>query len=465
MPDMPAIALRSLLAFCLLLVGTPLAWAAEVVSEVRTSQEAGSTWLAIELSKPVKYTYTTLSGPDRLVIDLRDTRLKADLGAASGGVVQRVRSGIQNGTDLRLVLDLAQAVPAQLRWQGSHLLVELRGGAATTASKPSAPAKAAPAQSAQAKAAQTKTARAKPAAAPRPVKQTGGDRDVVIVIDAGHGGKDPGAIGPGKVQEKHVVLAIARELANLFERERGYRAVLTRTGDTFLPLQTRRDMARKAQADLFISVHADAFTTPQARGGSVYALSTRGATSTTAAFLAQSENRADAIGGVSTQGKDDYLVKVLADLSMTATLDNSMRIGDHVLSSMGQVARLHSRRVEQAGFLVLKSPDTPSLLVETGFISNPEEARKLATTTYQRQMARAIFNGVNRHFTHSPPPDTWLAQVRRQRSSEPREYTIARGDTLSGIAARYGTSVAMLEAHNKISGMIREGQTIVIPGG
>lgn len=431
------------------------ACAAEIVRAVRTSQEVGSTWLAIELTKPVKYTTTTLSGPDRLVIDLRDTLLQADLSGAAGGVVQKVRSGIRNGTDLRLVLDLSQQVPAQVRWQDNHLLVEL---AAAGASSKGAVAAAAPAASA-------KAAPPKPAT-PKAVKHSSGSRDLIVVIDAGHGGKDPGAIGPGKVQEKQVVLAIARALADLFERERGYKAVLTRTGDTFLPLQTRRDMARKAQADLFISIHADAFTSPKARGGSIYALSTSGATSTMAAFLATSENRADAIGGVSTQGKDDYLVKVLADLSMTATLDTSMRIGNNVLGSMGQITKLHSRRVEQAGFMVLKSPDTPSLLVETGFISNPEEARKLASPAYQRQMARAIFNGVNRHFAQSPPPDTWLAQAKRGRTGEPREYTIARGDTLSGIAARYGTSVAMLESHNNLrSPRIREGQTIVIPGG
>lgn len=439
--------LALILSAVVLLTTAPALSAAEILRAVRVTQEAGRTWLALELSKPVQFTHSTLSGPDRLVVDLHDTILEADLASQTGlGPVQRLRSGIRNGTDLRLVLDLAQPSPAQLRWQDNHLIVELTATGAAATAVPMAPTKA------------------RPAIVPRAVKSNGGSRDVVVVIDAGHGGKDPGAIGPGRLHEKEVVLAIARELAALFEREPGYRAVLTRSDDTFLPLKTRRDLARKAQADLFVSVHADAFTNPQANGGSIYALSTRGATSTMAAFLANSENNADAIGGVSMQGKDDYLVKVLADLSMTATLDTSMQIGTHVLGSMGQIARLHSRRVEQAGFMVLKSPDTPSLLVETGFISNPGEARKLRSKSYQRQMARAIFTGVNRHFSQSPPPGTYLAQVKRGTADDPRKYTIARGDTLSDIAARYGTSVASLQAHNNLrSGLIRVGQTIVIP--
>jgi N-acetylmuramoyl-L-alanine amidase len=240
-----------------------------------------------------------------------------------------------------------------------------------------------------------------------------GRRDVIIAIDAGHGGDDPGAIGPGRLEEKRVALAIAKELAAIVGRERGYKAVLTRNGDYFLPLKTRRDLARKAQADLMISVHADAFSDRDAQGGSVFALSDRGATSTMAAFLAASENEADAIGGVSTEGKDDDLVKVLADLSLTATMDSSLRIGRHVLNSLGGVTRLHTNRVEQAAFVVLKSPDTPSILVETGFVSNPQEARRLASSDHQEQIARAIFSGVNRYFSQNPPPNTYLAWVKR----------------------------------------------------
>src|SRR5690606_25707766 len=180
-----------------------------------------------------------------------------------------------------------------------------------------------------------------------------------------------------------------------------------RSNDKFIPLKTRATIARKAQSDLLVSIHADAFTDPSARGASVFALSDRGATSTMAAFLAAEANKSDQIGGVSTAGKDDDLVKVLADLSLTSSMDASMRIGGQILDQMGDIGHLHSRRVEQAGFMVLKSPDTPSILVETGFISNPGEAKLLTSGAYQRRMANAIFTGIHRHFGQNPPPNTY----------------------------------------------------------
>jgi N-acetylmuramoyl-L-alanine amidase len=434
-----------------LLAGAPVR-----VKGIQLKQDGGRTRIAVELSGPVRYSHQTLAGPDRLVVDLRNTRLddvrKADV---RGGPVATLRHGIRNGTDLRLVLDLAAPAPAEIKLVGNLLLIELQGGGAVAVAKPARPAPP-------------------PASPGRPVKavDVAGQRDIIIAIDAGHGGNDPGAIGPGRVQEKQVVLAIARELKALVERERGYRAIMTRNNDTFLPLKTRRDLARRAQADLFVSIHADAFTNPRARGGSVYALSTRGATSTMAGFLANSENNADAIGGVSTRGKDDDLVKVLADLSLTASMDASMRIGGHVLSAMSGLTHLHSRRVEQAGFMVLKSPDTPSILVETGFISNPEESRKLASSRYQQQMARSIFSGIHRHFSQSPPPNTYLAWVRRNGSrqqaaavgGDSARHIIARGDTLSGLAQRYGVPESELRRYNRLdSSVLRIGQTIQIP--
>jgi N-acetylmuramoyl-L-alanine amidase len=286
-------------------------------------------------------------------------------------------------------------------------------------------------------------------------------RDVVIAIDAGHGGEDPGAIGPGGLHEKRVVLAIAKELESLFNREQGYRAVMIREGDYYIGLKQRRDLARKTQADLLISVHADAFTSPKAQGSSVYALSNRGASSAMAAFLAASENSTDAIGGVLIEGKDDDLVKILTDLSMTASLEASLRIGSHVLDRMGRLTHLHSKRVEQAAFAVLKAPDIPSILVETGFISNPEEARKLANAGHQRKLARAIFDGVHHHFSDSPPPDTYLAW---SKSNRRQEYRISHGDTLSGIAQRYQVSVGALREHNGLNdNSIRAGQVLKIP--
>lgn len=397
------------LAACGLLLAANVLWAAETVRDVQVANEAGGIQLVISLSGPVKYTTSVLNKPDRVVIDLRDTRLAADLKkiALQDTPIQKVRSGIQKGSDLRLVLDvdtpLKSRVSLRSAGNANQLVVELLG--ATSKATAAGPARAAPEPVAAAPA-------PKPIA---PVKSAGGagQRDIIIAIDAGHGGNDPGAIGPGRLQEKEVAFAIARELAAIFERERGYRPVLTRKSDVFLPLKTRRDLARKAQADLMVSIHADAFSDSSAEGGSVFALSNRGATSTMAGFLAARENEADAIGGVSIDGKDDDLVKVLTDLSLTATMDTSLRIGRQVLDSMSMVTRLHTRRVEQAAFVVLKSPDTPSILVETGFISNPREAQRLASRDYQQKMARAIFSGINRHFLQSPPPNTYLAWVKR----------------------------------------------------
>ncbi|MDB6063709.1 MAG: N-acetylmuramoyl-L-alanine amidase [Verrucomicrobiaceae bacterium] len=397
----------------LLLAGSLLAngaRAAETIKAVKLDGSSQSARLTLNLSGPVKYTISTMSNPERLVIDLRDTQMRAKLAdvALAGSPVKRIRSGIRNGVDTRLVLELTGATSAQsalLTDNGVQLAVDLtpraagknKGKVQSVVRNNSAAVADTPRSNKTVKSA-----------------DNGGQRDVIIAIDAGHGGDDPGAIGAGHLQEKRVVLAIARELADIIERERGYKAVLTRKTDIFLPLKTRRDLARKAQADLMISVHADAFADRAATGGSVFALSNRGATSTMAAFLADSENQSDAIGGVSVEGRDDDLVKVLTDLSLTATMDSSLRIGRHVLNSMSGITHLHSERVEQAAFVVLKSPDTPSILVETGFVSNPSEAKKLASAEYQRRVARAIFTGVNRYFSQNPPPNTYLASLRRK---------------------------------------------------
>ncbi len=273
-------------------------------------------------------------------------------------------------------------------------------------------------------------------------------RDIIIAIDAGHGGEDPGAIGPNRKREKDVVLAIARELEALLKADKGFSPTLIRTGDYYISLRGRRDLARQRQADLFVSIHADAFKRKEARGASVYALSTSGATSTAARYLAQRENESDLVGGVSLSDKDDILAGVLADLSMTSTLDNSLKLGGNVLRNMDRIARLHKKGVEQAGFAVLKSPDIPSILVETGFISNPEESRLLATSAYQKQMARAIHAGIREWFLAHPPSGTLIAWQKQQ---EGQQYVIARGDTLSGIAQRFNVSLADLKIRNGIA--------------
>ncbi len=240
----------------------------------------------------------------------------------------------------------------------------------------------------------------KPAAPdPRP----GVARLATIVIDPGHGGEDPGALGRHGSREKDITLTIARRLKAMIDEEPGMRAVLTRDGDYYLALQSRVDKARKVRADLFVSVHADAFLKPHARGSSVFALSERRATSEAAKWLARKENEADLVGGVNIDVKDRYLAQTLLDLSQTATIDHSLKLGHAVLGELGQINTLHKPRVEQASFAVLKSPDVPSILVETAFISNPEEEKRLNDNDYQDKMARAILGGIKRYLAKYPP--------------------------------------------------------------
>ena len=439
---------------CLLMIEGALA--ATQVESVRLWRAPDHTRLVFDLSAGVDHKLFTLSNPSRLVIDIKNARMQASLSALelSKTPIKKVRSAPRNGNkDLRVVLDLSAAIQPKSFMLKKHgdkndrLVVDL-----FDRSKPV-----------------EKTVQ-------KVVQSQSGRRDIVIAIDAGHGGEDPGALGPkfGKrrLREKDVVLAISKQLASMINAEKGYRAELVRTGDYYIPLRKRRDLARKKRADLFVSIHADAFTNPKARGASVFALSRRGATSETARFLAQKENEADLIGGVgslSLDDKDEVLRGVLVDLSMTATLGSSLQVGDKVLKSMDSVARLHKHQVEQAGFAVLKSPDVPSILVETGFISNPGEAKKLNNSSYRKTLSKAIFKGIKQYFNTVPPAGTYVAYVKnggdpKVSSGNTREHVIARGDTLSGIARRYDVSVKALQKANRLSSStIRIGQRLVIP--
>jgi len=290
-----------------------------------------------------------------------------------------------------------------------------------------------------------------------------GRRDIVIAIDPGHGGEDPGASGPGGLREKTVVLQIALRLENQLAKIPGFKPMLVRTGDYYVSLKNRRDKARAFEADLFVSIHADAFREKSANGASVYMLSTsaRGTTSDAARYIADSENSADLIGGVDLSEMDRDLALTLTDLSMDKSLDASHELGDLILEQIGGVARLHKQKVERAGFAVLRSPDVPSLLIETGFISNPREAKRLTAPTYQDKLASAIRRGIQSWFVRKPPPGTLLAW---QRKHGRREVTISSGDTLSEIAERYGVTVASIKTNNGLSrDMIYVGQTLLIP--
>lgn len=413
------------------------------VDGIRLWRAPDHTRVVFDLSGPVEHKIFQLENPSRLVLDLSSSQTRASVSSLDfkNTPITSIRWAPRKEQDLRVVLDLTAPVKPRSFVLGSNeqygdrLVIDLYDHGQTT----------------------IKTVDDVMAA-------NGKARNVIIAIDAGHGGEDPGAIGPGKVQEKKVVLQISRELKKLVDATPGYEGVLVRTGDYYIPLRTRTDIARQKRADLFISVHADAFKAASAHGASVYALSRRGATSETARYLAKRENRADLIGGVgsvSLTDKDAMLAGVLLDLSMTATLDSSLDVGGRVLKFMGKVARLHKKHVEQAGFMVLKSPDVPSILVETGFISNPDEARRLGQRDYQRKMANAIFQGVREYFDRTPPGGTLLA-LQRQKSGA--VYVVSPGDTLSGIAQRHQTNVSTLQRHNQLkSTRIHVGQRIKIP--
>ncbi|PVZ43254.1 N-acetylmuramoyl-L-alanine amidase [Pseudomonas sp. CC120222-01a] len=443
------------------------------VKSVRLWRAPDNTRLVFDLSGPVQHSVFTLSAPDRLVIDINGATLAAPLNVSTANTpISSVRSAQRTPTDLRVVVDLKKSVTpksftlAPNAQYGNRLVVDLydQEADAIAATAPTPPPT--PVQTPATTPAVPVTP-AQPAIKLPPVPS--GKRDIVVAIDAGHGGEDPGASGSSGQHEKDIVLQIAKELQRQINTEKGYRAELTRTGDYFIPLRKRTEIARKKGADLFISIHADAAPSRAAFGASVFALSDRGATSETARWLADTENRSDLIGGagnVSLDDKDRMLAGVLLDLSMTATLSSSLNVGQKVLGNMGRVTSLHKQRVEQAGFMVLKSPDIPSILVETGFISNNNEAAKLASASHQQALARSIHTGVRQYFQQNPPPGTYIAWLRDSGkiAQGPREHTVRPGETLAMLAVRYQVSVSSLRSNNSLkTDELKVGQHLDIP--
>jgi len=409
------------------------------VGSLRLWAAPDHTRLVFDTSDTVSHSIFTLQSPERLVIDVKGSRFSGDLPSPGDAnpFIREIRSGQRENGDLRVVLDLNRPVKPKSfllkpnREYGHRLVVDLFEAGEGA----------------------------------RPVKRTEGRRgeprrarEVIVAIDAGHGGEDPGAKGRRGTYEKDVVLAIARKLKRLVDAEPGMRAVMTRDGDYYLGLRRRMELAREHRADLFVSIHADAFRDSRVRGSSVFTLSQRGASSEAARWLAERENSADLIGGVKLEDKDDMLASVLLDLSQTASIQASHQAASRVLDELGSLGKIHKRSVQQAGFMVLKSPDIPSMLVETAFISNPSEERKLRDKGYQQKLAEAMFKGVREFFRYAPPPGTLLAEM------TPREHVISRGDTLSGIAEQYRISLSSLRSANRLQGdRIRVGQVLRIP--
>ncbi|AFK68878.1 N-acetylmuramoyl-L-alanine amidase [Pseudomonas putida SJTE-1] len=467
--------IRALVAIVGLLLTTVTVEALAVtqVKSMRLWRAPDNTRLVFDLSGPVQHSVFTLSAPDRLVIDINGATLAAPLNVATSNTpISSVRSAQRTPTDLRVVVDLKKSVTpksftlAPNAQYGNRLVVDLYDQEADAIAASAPPPAPAPVQTPATTPAVPVTP-TQPAIKLPPVPS--GKRDIVVAIDAGHGGEDPGASGSRGQHEKDIVLQIAKELQRQINSEKGFRAELTRTGDYFIPLRKRTEIARKKGADLFISIHADAAPSRAAFGASVFALSDRGATSETARWLADTENRSDLIGGagnVSLDDKDRMLAGVLLDLSMTATLSSSLNVGQKVLGNMGRVTSLHKQRVEQAGFMVLKSPDIPSILVETGFISNNNEAAKLASSSHQQALARSIRTGVHQYFQQNPPPGTYIAWLRDtgKIAAGPREHTVRPGETLAMLAVRYQVSVASLRSINSLkTDELKVGQRLDVP--
>lgn len=459
-----------------LLALAPALQAADIQS-VRVWRAPDNTRLVFDLSGPVQHTLFSLSAPERVVIDVPASSFKAAVNQLElkDTPIQSVRAAMHTATDLRVVLDLSAAVNAKSftlppnQQYGHRLVVDLydmQAGAVSQVSAPNVTPTPAPTAA--------PVPAPQPSSAPKvPGKLTPlpsrGSRNVIIAIDAGHGGEDPGALGPNGLREKHVVLEISKELQRQINATKGFRAELTRTGDYFIALRRRTEIARAKGADMFVSIHADAALRKSAYGASVFALSNSGATSETARWLADKENQSDLIGGVGGINLDEHdkmLRGVLLDMSMNASMSSSLDVGQKVLNNMGRITRLHKQRVEQAGFMVLKSPDIPSILVETGFISNPGESARLATKAHQQALAKAVSAGLREYFHNHPPVGTYLAQQKDSGKlpQGPRQHIVSRGDTLALIATRYQVPLTRLrQANNLSTDVIKVGQTLAIP--
>ena len=418
------------------------AYAGTTVENIRIWADDGKTRVVLDLSRPSQHNIFTLRNPDRLVVDLEQSRMASKLAddmPGSTGAVKGVRSAIKADGTLRVVLDLNQDVRSRSftagpnSTYGDRLVIDLQRTSGMQAVK-----------------------RASESYKP--------GRDIVVAIDAGHGGHDPGAIGASRTREKDIVLQVSRRLAALINAEHGMRAVLIRDGDYYVDHLRRIQIAHQHDADLFVSIHADAFKDRRANGATVYGLSLGRASSEEARLLAERENATVTVGGVTLNDKDPVLAQVLLDLSQNAAMSASLDVGEHVVRSMAGAVKVRRDTVQQGNFVVLTSPDMPSILIEMGYITNPTDEKRLRNSSNQSKLASSILGGIRSYFYTNPPPDTQIAMDIRRNPTREVRHVIARGDTLSEIAKRYNTSTAAIRTANRLRGdKIRIGQTLSIP--
>ena len=424
----------------ILLLLSAMAAAGTTVENVRIWAENNKTRIVLDLSQSAEHNIFTLRGPDRLVIDLKDSRLAKSLASmpAGAGAVRSIRSAVRANGQLRVVLDLNTEVRSRTftagpnSSYGDRLVVDLQPERGLATVK-----------------------RASEAYTP--------GRDIVIAIDAGHGGHDPGSLGR-RSKEKDIVLAISKDLARRINAEPGMRAILIRDRDVYVKHDKRVAIAQRNKADLFVSIHADSFPDSRAAGASVFALNLDRADRVAREALSRRDREQVEVGGVVLNDKDPVLASVLYDLSQSAAMSASNDVGTRVSQQLSRVAKMHSKQVKEKSLAVLTSADTPSILVETGFISNPSEEKKLRDKKHQARLASAILAGIRDYFYSSPPPDTQIAMDLKREPARQVRHVVARGDTVSEIAARYNVSTAAIRQANRLrNDKIRIGQTLNIP--
>ena len=430
------------------LIATPLHAAQSRIQNVRVAPAPDKTRVVLDLPSAPQFTYFTLANPHRVVIDLASTSDETALSidGKTGSLLKRVRySTPKNPQSARLVLDLTRKTDPTLfavapdGASGHRLVIDLPDDNANTSTRPSSAVRIDSSSNTR-------------------------DRDIIVAIDAGHGGKDPGSVGPSGTYEKNITLSIAKKLAALIDAEPGMRSVMTRSGDYYVYPTKRPEIARDKKADLLISIHADAFSQPEPRGGSVWVLSMRRADSELGRWLEKTERHSELLGGaaevISDNASERYLAETIIGLSMDHSMSASYDLSKKVIGEMKQITRLHKRQPQAASFAVLTAPDIPSILVEVGFISNPQEEKNLLWETFRERLARSMFNATKNYFKEGPPDGTlWAANKERNRT-----HKVRSGESLSLLAQRYNVKISSIrEANNLRSDVVQVGQVLTIP--